>query len=69
MSTKDVAREKLLASMRKTKAAVEKQPETKKAAEPTPAPAPAKAQAKTTEKPRVAAGADPYQSRGRVWPD
>jgi len=79
MSTKDRTREKLLNSMRKTKAVINDQPETRQSHAETYAPPAAKAAKKPTpasaeqERPPVStpseAVADPYQSRGRVWPD
>jgi len=79
MSTKDRTREKLLNSMRKTKAVINDQPETRQSHAETyapPAAKPAKRPAPTSagqERPPVSTPsegvADPYQSRGRVWPD
>jgi len=81
MSTKDKAREKLLNSMRKTKAVINDQPDSKQAHAETYAPPAAKAT--TSRKPAPAraskpepapaahraASHDPYQSAGRIWPD
>jgi len=75
MSTNDKTGEKLLASMRKTKAAAadkpaasqgESQPPQKKESKPQPK--------KKTEPERTGGGAqrrgnDPYRSGRRVWPD
>lgn len=79
MSTKDRAREKLLSSMRKTKAVINDQPDVKQAhadtyappvAKPAKKPAPAKtAKSSRANSKQTVIGADPYQSRGRVWPD
>ena len=84
MTTKDKAREKLLNSMRKTKAVINDQPDSKQAHAETYAPAasktakPKKATAKSTHiADQVAAlpttaptlVSDPYQSHGRIWPD
>lgn len=83
MSTKDKTREKLLNSMRKTKAVISEQPDSKQAHAETYAPAPAKPA--RADRPAVSArvagarekfpaspleaGNDPYQSHDRVWPD
>ena len=83
MSTKDKTREKLVNSMRKTKAVINKQSDSKQAHAETYAPAPAKSAkagknaaparaeevAKKLSSTRPETGGDPYQSRGRVWPD
>lgn len=83
MSTKDKTREKLVNSMRKTKAVINDQSDSKQAHAETYAPASgqsaegAKKVASTraeqvTEKlpsTRPETGSDPYQSRDRVWPD
>ncbi|MBI1423751.1 MAG: hypothetical protein GC149_09835 [Gammaproteobacteria bacterium] len=75
MTTRDKTREKLLNSMRKTKAVINDQPDSKQAhaetyAPPAKKPAPARTEAPAELPPsRPAPGSDPYQSRGRVWPD
>jgi hypothetical protein len=79
MSTKDKAREKLLNSMRKTKAVISDQPDSKQAHADTYTPPAERASQKATPAtaPRTSAaatqrpvtGGDPYQTRGRVWPD
>ncbi|MGD8570178.1 MAG: hypothetical protein PVJ39_18980 [Gammaproteobacteria bacterium] len=83
MSTKDKTRDKLVNSMRKTKAVINDQSDSKQAHADTYTP-PAARSAKATKdagatKPaevikklpsiRPEVGSDPYQSRGRVWPD
>jgi len=79
MSTKDKTREKLLNSMRKTKEVISDQPDSKQAhvetyappaAKPAKKPAPTRSEAVNqlaSSQPEQAG--DPYQSRGRVWPD
>lgn len=75
MSTKDKTREKLLNSMRKTKAVIDDQPDSQQAHVETYAPPAAKSgrkaasakSGKAATQPALAS--DPYQSRGRVWPD
>ena len=78
MTTRDKTREKLLNSMRKTKAVINDQPDSKQAhaetyappaAKPTKKPAPAKAEAPAELPSTRPSSSDPYQSRGRVWPD
>lgn len=81
MSTKDQAREKLLNSMRKTKAVINDQPDSKQAhAETYAAPATKAAANRKTAPARAnkpepapvahrASSHDPYQSAGRIWPD
>ena len=84
MSTKDRTREKLLNSMRATKKVINEQPDTKQEHAKTYAPktsasSTVKTPPKTTEakakkparKPTASSQpvSDPYQSRGRVWPD
>ena len=83
MSTTDKTGEKLLASIRKTKASggPSETSSTPSAATPTPAvttkrkvapKAPARTAAKTVAKPAAeapAAAADPYQAARRIWPD
>jgi len=82
MSTRDKTREKLLNSMRKTKEVINDQPDSKQAHAATYAPAAAKTSKsvkqaipgkskkikKVPDLP-VEYSSDPYQSRGRVWPD
>jgi len=79
MSTKDKTREKLLNSMRKTKEVISDQPDSKQAhvetyappaAKPAKKPAPTRSEAVNqlvSSQPEQAG--DPYQSKGRVWPD
>lgn len=73
MSTKDKAREKLLGSMRKTKEVIEDQPDTKQAhAETYTPPARKTTSAKRPTKTaasQIESAIDPYQSKGRIWPD
>jgi hypothetical protein len=80
MTTKDKTREKLLSSMRKTKAVIGDQPNAKQAHATTYAPpaskpakvaaSPAKpAEATKSSSTRPSLASDPYQSRKRVWPD
>lgn len=82
MTTKDKSREKLLNSMRKTKEVINDQPDTKQVHAETYAAAASKS-AKTSKSGkkttpskarqdapiRSGPATDPYQSRGRVWPD
>jgi hypothetical protein len=79
MTTKDKTREKLLSSMRKTKEVIGDQPNAKQAHAETYAPRVAKtAKVANPEKSEQVSelpitrqddNSDPYQSRGRVWPD
>ena len=80
MSTKDKTREKLLDSMKTTKKVINEQPDTKQEHAKTYATPAAKTRSKTrTSTPadksekipstRPDLASDPYQSRGRVWPD
>lgn len=79
MTTKDKTREKLLNSMRKTKEVISDQPDSKQAHAKTYAPPVAKtAKVAIPEKSDQVSelpfthpvlSRDPYQSRGRVWPD
>ncbi|MGD8559917.1 MAG: hypothetical protein PVF34_01580 [Gammaproteobacteria bacterium] len=82
MSTKDKTREKLVNSMRKTKAVINEQSDSKQEHAETYAPPPARPpktakSAKNTQSEeateisstRPAIDGDPYQSRGRIWPD
>ena len=81
MTTRDKTREKLLNSMRKTKAVINDQPDSKQAHADTyavPAPKPAKtaapASSEAAPKPKIPSSrpllaSDPYQSQGRIWPD
>jgi len=74
MSTKsDKTKEKLLSSMRKTKAGASETPAapaSKTVAPAAKAPAKAKPAAKTKAKvPAKAPSADPFQSGQRIWPD
>lgn len=86
MSTRDKTRDKLLSSMRKTKAVTSDQPASKVAHADTAAPVSGKPARKTRARKKKVASAttkaatglpssravpvsDPYQSRGRIWPD
>ena len=79
MTTRDKTRDKLLSSMRKTKQVMGDQPDTRQAhaktyaaAAPKPATPATPAESETvSERPstRPQLASDPYQSRGRVWPD
>lgn len=79
MTTKDKTREKLLSSMRKTKEVISDQPDTKQAHAQTYASPVAKTskvvspeksqQVNELASRRPVLSSDPYQSRGRVWPD
>jgi len=79
MSTKDRTREKLLNSMRKTKAVINDQPDTRQrhaetyappAAKPAKRPVAARPEEVRSPVSTPSEGvADPYQSHGRVWPD
>ena len=86
MSTRDKTRDKLLSSMRKTKAVTSDQPASKQAQADTDAAPPGKSTRRTKTNKKKAAPAttkaasglpltqpvpasDPYQSRGRIWPD
>jgi hypothetical protein len=78
MTTRDKTREKLLNSMRKTKEVIGELPDAKQAHAETYAPpaakpekraAPAQSEEVADPSPRPVLASDPYQSRGRVWPD
>lgn len=85
MSNADKTREKLLNSMRKTKAGSEQKEDNagssaqKESEKPASAPAassskpakqsPVPAKKKSSKTPVMQGSSDPYQSRGRVWPD
>lgn len=83
MTTKDKTRDKLVNSMRKTKAVINDQSDSRQAHADTYTPPAARsakdnkgASATRSEQvaeklpaPGLEADSDPYQSRGRVWPD
>ncbi|MCP5298207.1 MAG: hypothetical protein H6953_16770 [Chromatiaceae bacterium] len=72
MTTKDQTGDKLVASIRRTKAGAAKAGDTAPPAKPAarrPPTKTAQAPKRATAATRRTATADPYQSGGRIWPD